>query len=60
MKIREKNKYFSDIYDEKVTPCYKEKENKCQENNEFDYEIEDKYNATKYEESDESYNILSN
>ena len=55
LKIRGINSYFNSLFDYSVIPCYKEKENKCQENNEFDYEKQDKYNATKYEGSDEDY-----
>ena len=36
LKIRGINSYFNSLYDYSVIPCYKEKENKCQENNEFD------------------------
>ena len=38
-----------------VLSLVQKKENKCQENNEFDYEKQDKNNATKYEGSDEHY-----
>ena len=55
IKLREISPYFSGNYDENVIPCYKEKENKCQEKNEFDYEKEEKYNATLYEGSDQHY-----
>ena len=55
LKIREISPYLSAKYKDVVIPCYKEKENKCKEKNEFDYENEDKYNGTKYEESDEHH-----
>ena len=55
LKIREISPYFSDKYNDTVFPCYKEIPNKCKEENEFDYENEDKYNATRYEESDGHY-----
>ena len=43
--MRKINPYFSEKY-EKVIPCYKQEINKCKELNEFDYELEDKYNGT--------------
>ena len=45
LEIRDISPYFSYKYNDSVTPCYKEKENKCKEKNEFDYNNEDKYNA---------------
>ena len=45
LKIRDINPYFSER-NEKVIPCYKEKPNRCQELNEFDFEKEDQYNET--------------
>ena len=54
LKIREINPYFSEKF-EKVTPCYKQKPNKCKELNEFDFENEEKYNGTCLEEKDENY-----
>ena len=55
LKIRDISPYFSDVYNDTVTPCYKEKENKCKEKNEFNYEKEDKYNSTRYNGSDDVY-----
>ena len=55
LKIRDISPYFSSKYNDTVTPCFKQKENKCKEKNEFDYDNEDKYNATKYEKSDNSH-----
>ena len=54
LKIREINPYFSEKF-EKVTPCYKQKPNKCKELNEFDFENEEKYNGACLEEKDENY-----
>ena len=43
--MRNINRYFSEKY-EKDIPCYKKSINICKELNEFDYELEDKYNGT--------------
>jgi len=48
--IRDVNPYFSDKY-EKVIPCYKEETNNCEELNEFDYEKENKYKGTSFEDN---------
>ena len=55
LKIRNINKYFSAKYNDTVIPCYKEKENKCKEKNEFDLVKDVQYSPTKYEESNEVY-----
>ena len=48
--IRKLNPYFSTKYNETVTPCYKEANNNCKKNNEFDYEKDDKYNGIQLED----------
>ena len=55
--IREINKYFSEKF-EKVIPCYKEKTNKCQDKNEYDYEKENEYKRTKLSVENNSYKII--
>ena len=52
LSIRDINPYISEKYGDKVIPCYKEEINTCSEKDEFDYEKEDEYNATKLEESE--------
>ena len=52
--IREINLYFSGKY-QKDIPCYKKTPNKCKELNEFDFEREDRYNATLLEEKNRNY-----
>ena len=54
LKMREINNYFSEKL-EKDTPCYKKSSKKCKELNEFDFENEDKYNATLLEEDNKNY-----
>ena len=53
LSMRKINSYFSEIY-EKDIPCYKQKKKNCKDLNEFDYELEDKYNGTLLE-NDEYY-----
>ena len=45
LSMRKINPYFGEKYG-KVIPCYKQEINRCKELNEFDYELEDKYNGT--------------
>ena len=52
--IRDINLYFSGKY-QKDIPCYKKTPNKCKELNEFDYEREDRYNASLLEEENKNY-----
>ena len=52
--FREINLYFSGKY-QKDIPCYKKTPNKCKELNEFDYEREDRNNATLLEEENKNY-----
>ena len=54
LSMRNINSYFSKM-NEKDIPCYKQKINNCKELNEFDYELEDKYNGTLLE--DDKYYI---
>ena len=54
LKIREINPYFSEKFG-KVTPCYRQKPNKCKELNEFDFDKEEEYNGTCLEEKNENY-----
>ena len=56
LSIRKINPYFSSMKG-KVTPCYKEKVNKCKELNEFDYDKENEYNATLLDVNDSNYKI---
>ena len=53
LSFRTTNKYFSNL-DKKVTPCYKEKKNKCKELNEFDIK-DDKYSGIRLEDNYETY-----
>ena len=50
LNIREINAYIVET-EGKVIPCYKNDPYNCKELNEFDFEKEEKYNATKLEES---------
>ena len=50
LNMREINPYIIET-DGKVIPCYKNDPNNCKELNEFDFEKEEKYSATKLEES---------
>ena len=54
LEIRKINKYFSNNF-EKIIPCFKNKQNNCQELGEFDYENEDEYKGELLEEADEHY-----
>ena len=51
--FRTTNKYFSNL-NEKVIPCYKEKDNRCQALNEFDIK-DDKYSGIRLEDNYETY-----
>ena len=55
LSMRKINPYFSEKND-KIIPCYKQQINNCKELNEFDYELEDKYNGTLLNE-DKNYII---
>ena len=55
LKIRDTSLYFSANYNQAVIPCYKEKENKCSEKNEFDINNENKYKGTKLDKNDNKY-----
>ena len=55
LNMRSINPYFSDKMG-KDTPCYANKDNnKCKELNEFDFENENKYNATLLDEEDKNH-----
>ena len=56
LKIRDTNPYFSNKIGKDI-PCYENKSNNntCKDLNEFDFENEDKYNATLLNESDQNY-----
>ena len=55
LKIRDINPYFSEVYNQKVIPCYKEDKNSCKEKNEFDFENEDHYSGIQLDENDKNY-----
>ena len=55
LSMRKVNPYFSEKYG-KVIPCYKKDINKCKELNEFDYELEDKYNGALF--NNDKYYII--
>ena len=54
LEIRKINKYFSNSF-ERITPCFKNKPNNCEELKEFDYEHENAYKGELLEEKDEHY-----
>ena len=54
LEIRKINKYFSNSF-ERITPCFKNKPNNCEELKEFDYEHENAYRGELLEEKDEHY-----